>query len=180
MATSNASMVCYTCKEETTTYPCPGCSKYFCFDDLAGHRESLKPQFHQIEDQRNHFVETLGDHKNNLNNHPLVMKINQWERTSIETIKRTAEEQRQLLRQSIHGHTEEIEVKLGSFTEEMQKIAKKKDFNEKVLQNLRTQFEDLKKQFNQPANIQIAEDSSTAYVKKLSITITATQSKVNC
>jgi hypothetical protein len=57
MATSNAATKCHTYREETTTYPCPGCSKYFCFDDLARHRESLKPQFHEIEDQRNEFMQ---------------------------------------------------------------------------------------------------------------------------
>ena len=81
MATSNVSTICFTCNAEVTTYPCPGCSEYFCGDDLIKHREELKSQFHQIEDERNHFVETLDDYKNNLNNHPLAKQIAEWERT---------------------------------------------------------------------------------------------------
>lgn len=177
MATSSATTKCSVCNEEKITYACSGCSRYFCLDDLVEHRESLKLEFHKVEDQRNQFMETLNDYKNKTNNHRLINEINQWEKTSIDKIRQTANEQRQLLQQSIRGHTQTIEVKLNTFTEDMQKIMKKKDFHETMLNKLQTQLEDLKKQINQPAHIQIKEDLSTIYIKKLSITITQTQGK---
>ena len=178
MATSNVSLVCCICEEETTTYPCPGCSNYFCFDDLAKHRESFTPQFHEIDHERNEFAEALNDQRKNSNNHPLLKQITQWEKESIKKIQKTAEEQRQLLQQSVGDHIQEVEDKMKLFTEEMQKITKKKDFNEIILDKLRNGLADLRKLLNQPNRIQIKEDSSTIFIKKLSITITKTQGKI--
>jgi len=175
MATSNTIMKCYTCEEEITTYMCKGCSKYFCVDDLMKHREELKLQFHQIEDQRNQFAQALDDQKNNRNNHPLIQQITQWERISIEKIRQTAEEQRNLVQQ----YSQTIEVKLRSFTEEMQTIVKKKDFNEIILKKLQIELEDLKNQLNQTNYIQIKQDSSSTFINKLFINITPTPTTTN-
>jgi len=170
MATSNTIMKCYACREEITTYICTGCSKHFCIYDLMKHREELKLQFHQIEDQRNQFAQTLDDQKSNRNNHPLIQQITQWERISIEKIRQTAEEQRNLIQQ----YAQTIEVKLRSVTEEMQKTVKKKDFNEIILKKLQIQLEDLKNQLYQTDYIQIKQDSSSTFINKLFINITPT------
>ena len=178
MTATSVSSICFTCKEETTTYSCPGCSKYFCFDDLANHRESLKPQFIEIEQQRNEFIEILHDqYKDNLNNHVLIKQINQWERISIEKIQRTANEQRQVLRHLIHGHGQYIQTKLDTLTDEMQKLAKRNDFNEIALNKSRKQLEDLKKQFHLLTQVKMKEDSSSSYINKLSIMIPSTLGK---
>jgi len=170
MATSNTIMKCYACREEITTYICTGCSEHFCVDDLMKHREELKLQFHQIEDQRNQFAQTLDDQKNNRNNHPLIQQITQWERISIEKIRQTAEEQRNVIQQ----YAQTIEVKLRSFTEEMQKTVKKKDFNEIILKQLQIELEDLKNQLYQTNYIRIKQDSSSTFINKLLINITPT------
>jgi len=167
MATSNTMMKCYACQEEIITYMCTGCSKHFCIDDLMKHREELKLQFHQIEDQRNQFAQTLNDEKNN---HPLIQQITQWERISIEKIRQTAQEQRNLIQQ----YSQTIEVKLRLFTEEMQNIVKKKDFNEIILKKLQIELEDLKNQLYQTDYIQIKQDSSSTFINKLFINITPT------
>jgi len=172
MATSNTIMKCYACREEITTYICTGCSKHFCVDDLMKHREELKLQFHQIEDQRNQFAQTLNDQKNN---HPLIQQITQWERASIEKIRQTAQEQRNLIQQ----YSQTIQVKLRSFTEEMQKTVKKKDFNEIILKKLQIQLEDLKNQLYQTDYIQIKQDSSSTFINKLFINITPTPTTTN-
>jgi len=175
MATSNTIMKCFACREEITTYMCTGCSKYFCVDDLMKHREELKLQFHQIEDQRNQFAQTLDDQKNNRNNHPLIQQITQWERASIEKIRQTAQEQRNLVQQ----YSQTIQVKLRSFTEEMQTIIKKKDFNEIILKKLQIELEDLKNQLYQTDYIQIKQDSSSTFINKLFINITSTPTTTN-
>ena len=167
MATSNTMKKCYKRRKEITTSICTGCSKHFCADDLMKHREELKLQFHQIEEQRNQFVQTLDDHKNN---HPLMQQITQWERASIEKIRQTAAEQRNLIQQ----YSQTIQVKLRSFTEEMQNIVKKKDFNEIILKKLQIQLEDLKNQLYQTDYIQIKQDSSPTFINKLFINITPT------
>ena len=155
MTTLNVLTRCFTCKEETTTHSCPGCSKQFCEDDLMKHREELKSQF----------VQMLNDQQKSIpNNHPSIIQINLWEQKSIEKIKQTAEEQRQIVQQSIHRQ-------FNNFTEQMQQINKRQDFNEIDLQNLQIQLEQLQQQINQPTNIEIKQDSSTTLIHKLSIQI---------
>ena len=126
MATSNATTRCFTCKE-TTTYSCPGCENYFCVDDFMKHREELKSQFHQIQHQTNEFVQILNDQQKTIpNNHPAIIQINLWEQKSIEKIKQTAEEQRQLVQQSIHECLLQIQTQFDDFTQQIQQINKKK------------------------------------------------------
>ena len=168
MATYDVSTRCFTCQDETTTYSCPGCEKHFCVDDLIKHREELKSQFHQIEHQTNEFVQMLNDQqKTILNNHPTIIQINLWEQKSIEKIKQTAEQQRQFVQQSIHGYLPQIQTQFDDFTQQIQQINKNKDFNEKVLEKLQIQLE----QIQQPMNIEIKQDSSSTFIHKLSIQI---------
>ena len=180
MATSNLSTKCFTCKEETTTYSCPGCSKQFCADDLMKHREELKLRFHEIEHQRNEFVQMINDQQKTIpNNHPAIIQINLWEQKSIEKIKQTAKEQRQIVQQSIHGYLPQIQTQFNGFTQQIQQINKKKDFNEKVLEKLQIQLKEIQQQINQPTNIQINEDSSSTFIRKLSIQILHSQHQTN-
>ena len=66
MATSNVATTCFTCKQKTTTYSCPDCQNYFCADDLIKHRQELKSQFHQIQQQTNEFMQILNDQQKTL------------------------------------------------------------------------------------------------------------------
>jgi len=180
MATSNETVICYTCRRETTTHPCPSCSKYFCDNDLIKHREKLNVQFHEIEDQRNRLETIIDNHKNNENKHPLFNRITQWERQSIDKIQQTAEEQRNLQRQSIYEHTQKLKTKLNTIIDEMQKIVKRSDFNELVLDKLETQLECLEQQLCQLNYIEIKQDSSSTYIKKISVITTLNTGKLIC
>jgi len=180
MATFNLATKCFTCKEETTTYPCPGCSNHFCADDLMKHREELKLRFHEIEHQRNEFVQMINDQQKNIpNNHPAIIQINLWEQKSIEKIKQTAKEQRQIVQQSIHGYLPQIQTQFNGFTQQIQQINKKKDFNEKVLEKLQIQLKEIQQQISQPNNIEIKQDSSSILIHKLSIQIIHSQHQTN-
>jgi len=180
MATSNLSTKCFTCKEETTTYSCPGCSKQFCADDLMKHREELKLRFHEIEHQRNEFVQMLNDQQKTIpNNHPAIIEINLWEQKSIEKIQQTAKEQRKIVQQSIHGYLPQIQTQFNDFTQQIQQINKKKDFNEKVLEKLEIQLKEIQQRIYQPNNIEIKQDSSSTFIQKLSIQILHSQHQTN-
>lgn len=171
MTSSYTTTECEICQKERKTYMCTGCSKYFCIDDLRKHDEELKAEFHEIEDQRNDLVENLNDCRDNTTNHSLFKQINRWEQTSIEKIRQTANKQRELVQQAIQEHAQRILMKLNMLTKEMRKIGKTENFNEIVLNKLRIQFQNLKKQLNQTNYIEVKEDSSSSYIKKLSIRV---------
>ena len=73
------------------------------------------------------------------------------------------EDQRNLIQQ----YAQTIQVKFRSFTEQIQTIVKKKDFNEIILKKLQIQLENLKKQLNQTDSIQIKQDSLFTFIEKL-------------
>ena len=169
MATSNATTRCFICNEKTT-HSCTGCENYFCVEDFMKHREELKSQFQQIQHQTNEFVQILYDQqKTILNNHPAIIQINLWEQKSIENIKQTAQEQRQIVQQSIHGNLPQIQTQFNDFTQQIQEINKREDFDEKVLEKLQIQLKQIQQQINQTNNIEIKQDSSSTFIQKLSI-----------
>ena len=113
MATSSIHTKCSIpyCDEETNTYSCRGCSKEFCFDHLAEHRQFLKEQLHLIQDDFNQFRQNLIDMKNNSQKHPLIKQIDQWENESIRKIKQKANQCRQLLNDYTKQSINSIEMK---------------------------------------------------------------------
>ena len=82
------------------TYRCPSCSQYFSIDQ---NRET------------------------STNNDSLIDQINQWEQTSIAKIQQTAEEQRNILRQTIREYIQNIDNQLSSFNEKIEQMMKEKN-----------------------------------------------------
>ena len=100
MTTTNDKTQCVTCGKAKATYRCAGCLKEFCFSHLAEHRQELNKQLDEIEVHRDLFLETLHQQTADPNKHLFFQQVDQWEHESIQKIKQTAEEVRQLL--SIH------------------------------------------------------------------------------
>jgi len=113
------------------------------------------------------------------NNHPAIIEINLWEQKSIEKIQQTAEEQRQLVEQSIHGYFPQIQTQFNDFTQQIQQINKRKDFSEKILEKLEIQLKEIRQQISQPNNIEIKQDPSSTFIQKLSIQIIHSQHQTN-
>ena len=133
------------------TYRCPSCSQYFSIDQ---NRET------------------------NTNNDSLIDQINQWEQTSIAKIRLRAEEQRNILRQTIREYIQNIDNQLCSFDEKIEQIMNEKNFNETMLNSLETQIKGLQQKMNQYPHIEIKPDSTSAFISNISI-ITSQQNKKN-
>ncbi len=85
MTTANTK--CSICKQDNGTFPCRGCSEYFCYDQSEEHRQTLNAQINQIRNDYNLFRQTLIEQKNNPHKHSLIQEINQWENDSIDKIR---------------------------------------------------------------------------------------------
>ena len=93
METANAYRIpCAKCNKVKNTIRCPGCGRNLCLDDMNAHREELKEQLNETEDQFKQFASDL--EKQNLEPHknPLIQQIDQWEQQSIKKIRQVAEE----------------------------------------------------------------------------------------
>ncbi len=174
MATAIGKTHCVTCGKEKVTYTCGGCSKEFCFDHLADHRQVLGKQLDEIEDKRNLFRQTLSEQTTNPQKHSLIQQINRWEQESINKIRQTADETRQLLDRHTIELVNEIEIKLVELTKQLKTTREENDFNELHLNQLKEKLKQLEEQLNKPSNILIRQESSS-FVGKISVAFSSSK-----
>ena len=163
MATGVGKSRCIICEKERATSRCGGCLKDFCFNHFLEHRQELSQQLDDLENRRNVFRQTLSEQTTEPQRHSLIEQINQWEKDSIEKIRRTAEEAKELLLNHTTEHIEKIEVKLKKLTEKVKEIRKENDFNEIDLNQLKDKLQQLEEELHQPSNISIEKTFNIIY-----------------
>src|SRR5271163_1693432 len=99
MATSHINIKCSICNKEITTYicSCGGCSKHFCLEHFSEHHQTLQTKLQDIQNDFNEFRQTIIEQINQPDKRSTIEKINQWEINSIDKIKQTAKECREIL-----------------------------------------------------------------------------------
>jgi uncharacterized phage infection (PIP) family protein YhgE len=123
-------------------------------------------------DKRNLFREILTEQKTHPQKHSLIQQIDTWERDSIQKIRQTAEEARELLVQHTTAYIDKIEIKLSQLTEQLKQTREENDFNEIVLNQFNQKLIQLQDELAKPSNISIREDSSS-FISKISINISS-------
>ena len=137
---------------------------------MGEHLQELGKGFEDVENQRNLFQQSLLDQKINLDKHPLLEQVDQWEIKSIEKIKQIASESRELILKHLTEHMLVQEILLNLLTEDMIELRKENDFNEIDLKELKKELKELEKQTNQYEYITIKEETlSTSFISKISI-----------
>jgi hypothetical protein len=159
MATAGGKARCVTCGKEKSSYKCGGCSKEFCFDHLADHKQDLSKQFDEIEVNRDIFRQTLTEQTANPEKHALIQQIEKWERDSIEKVRQAADEARQFVLQNTVGHITELEMKLNKLTDQLRQSRHENDFNETDLYQFKEELVRLTKALAEPLNVSIQENS---------------------
>ncbi|CAF1175229.1 unnamed protein product [Adineta steineri] len=170
MAMTNNKTRCFTCNKEKITYFCKGCSKEFCFMDLAEHHKRLNEELHHIIDDYNAFKERINEQKQNPQNHALINQIDQWEIDSIEIIQQKAKECREILIKLSQTCINDIEKKFNDLTEQIQQLQKENDFNEINFNYLTNQLIEIIEELNNPSNISIQRESQS-FINEISIVL---------
>jgi seryl-tRNA synthetase len=135
-----------------------GCSKDFCLEHLIVHHQTLQTQLQDIQNDFNEFKQTIIEQKNHPEKRSAIEKINQWERNSIEKIKQTAKECREILFNYTNTIIDEIKLKLDDQNEQPITNEGKNDFNEIHLNNFIEKLNKLKdKLLDQSKNILIKQ-----------------------
>ena len=106
MATNNG---CFICGKDNPSLQCQGCLERFCSNDIIHHREELIKQLEQIESKRNDFQEQFSQKSSSFE------EIDYWEKESIESVQRIAEEKRDEVRK----YDSKIENQLKELTKEL-------------------------------------------------------------
>jgi hypothetical protein len=160
MATATGKTRCATCDKEELTLRCVGCLKDFCYDHLGEHRQQLSKQLDDIEVHRDIFRQTLTEQTIDSNKRLLIQQINKWEQESIQKIKQTAEEGRQLLLKHTNNHITRIEQKLNKLNNQFRLSRKEDNFIEIDLQEWKKELQQMTDQLNKPSHIKIRQYST--------------------
>ena len=162
---------CSICRKDNAVLICEGCLENFCYKHVADHRQQLSKQLADVETSCNLMREALNEQTTDSNKNPLIQQIDQWERESIEQIRRAAEEARQSIVKHTIGPLAEVEVKLQKVSNEVRKGREENDYSETDLSQWKTSLAKLKDKLPlQASNITLREDS-TPFIKKLYVDV---------
>jgi chromosome segregation ATPase len=171
MATPAPKTQCVTCGKEKATSRCVGCLQDFCYNHLGEHRQQLSKQLDDIQVHRDLFLQTINEQtNNNSQKHLFIQQINQWEHESIQKIKQTAEEIRQIVSIHTNDNLDPTKDKLNKLTEELRNSLEKDDIVETDLQKWTEEIQQIKEELNRQStpNI-IIQQSSTPLINKIQV-----------
>ncbi|CAF1116806.1 unnamed protein product [Rotaria sp. Silwood1] len=166
--TSTGKAKCFKCDKDKVVYLCEGCSQKFCLTDLTEHHKNHGIELDKIITDCDAFQQKLIEQQVDQNQRVLIQQIDEWEKDSINKIKQTAEECRQI---SIKFTVDNIVVtkkELNKLITDCRQILQEDDFNEFHLDQLKKELEKLEKELNQVSNISIQEHP-TSFINKISI-----------
>ncbi|CAF1286301.1 unnamed protein product [Adineta ricciae] len=170
MMAASSKAQCFICHKDKIVYHCEGCLKDFCLSHITEHREKLRIELNEIKIDRDIFQQAIEQERHKPENFSLIERINQWEENSIEKIKQTAEQCRQMLIKYPNNQLLIIEQKFNQIIEQIKQFHQDNEFNEIDLNQLRNKLTHLTKQLIQPLNISIRHNIlPAAFLNEISI-----------
>ncbi|CAF0858272.1 unnamed protein product [Rotaria sordida] len=160
MATTTEKNCCSICGKEKVESKCEGCSKDFCSSHFADHRQELSKKMEEVEVTCDLFRQTLTEQTSPPAKHPVMQNIDKWEHDSINIIRQTAEEARQLLLKHITENVTQTELHLNKLTDQIWQIRQENNFVEIDINQWQEELYRLKKELTNPSNIIFRQDST--------------------
>lgn len=160
MATATKNL-CDTCEKGKGISKCQGCSKIFCFNHFSEHRQALSKQLDEVEAVGDLLRQTIDKRAPEVQQNILLQQIDDWENDSIQKIKKTASEARQLLAGHTTNTTRKVEAKLNKLTNQIRDSRYENDFIETDLRHWKKQLDKLTEELQRPSNIIFREDSQS-------------------
>jgi hypothetical protein len=164
-ATESTKVLCIICNKGKGIFKCEGCSRIFCSKHSNDHRNELSKQLEEIAVAHDLIQQTLIQQTEDLRQHLLLIKIDQWEKESIDKIHRMAEEVRNILLSRTVEHSINIKQKLKHLSDDLRQGREDNDFIETDLRQWTQKLEELKKELLTPTTIAIQEDSTPLVTK---------------
>ena len=132
MASSSTRKLCANdngCKQMAAAV-CEGCSQSLCTKHFIDHRRYLAEEMNVVISDHDQLQHALNDKTSNPESHPLIMKINEWEKESIVKIRQKANELRQQLLQLATVHLDELSKKLRQLSGKLKECREEDNFVE--------------------------------------------------
>ncbi|CAF1090398.1 unnamed protein product [Adineta steineri] len=159
---------CSVCGKEKITYECKGCANDFCYKHLTEHRQIFIEQLVEVDSNRDQCRTIVIQRRDDLPNHLVMQQISKWEIDAIKRIKQTAEDCRNIFMEQATACFNEIEIKLNKLNNDIIITREENEFNEIVLEALRTKLNKIVEELATAPNVTIRQDSST-FINKIYI-----------
>ena len=156
--------LCVICEKERGIFQCNGCGQGFCSQDTNRHREGLTKQLDDLT-ATSHLVQELIARSIAESRPPtgavqgsLLAQVNEWERASMEQIRRVAE----ATRKEVLAHTSEraahVQVQLDQINDELQRVRHTNDFLETDLRVWKHALDLFTKKLTTAPNVALQDD----------------------
>ncbi|CAF3383294.1 unnamed protein product [Rotaria socialis] len=166
MASVRQQKPCVACQNGVAT--CSGCQKRFCLTHFTEHRQELDKRMGEVVHEHNQLREALGSQDTV---HPLLSRIEDWEKVSIQKIKNTVEQARADLQAFLDRTKHRLVDSLGSIADQLKSSQAATVYTENELDEWMKQLVELRQMFEKPQNIEIVEDESrSSSVRMIKVT----------
>ncbi|CAF1071829.1 unnamed protein product [Adineta steineri] len=167
-ATESTKILCIICNKGKGIFKCEGCSQIFCPKHSIDHRNELSKQLEEITVTHDLIQQTLVQQTEDPQQHPLIQKVDQWEKESIVKIRQLADKVKNDLCTYTTEHTTLIKHKLKQISIELRQSGEDSDFSEIDLQRWTQKLEELRQEFLSPSTITLRENF-TPYITSIYI-----------
>jgi hypothetical protein len=145
MASAIVRKPCVKCQKHLSKDICVGCLQSFCIEHYDEHQLEIASEMHDVSQKLDEFQAYLAM-ENIYSEHPLILRINEWEQRSISRIQEVAENVRTKLKQSLDEVKEIAKISLSQVADELEISRANTDYTEIELKSWMDQLESLKQQ----------------------------------
>jgi len=166
MATANITLKkpCSTCDKGGGIFTCDGCQQSFCRKHSEEHRQELAIQMDSVGQEHDILQRDIN---RDVGTHPLLSRIDIWERESIYKIQQVANKARADLNQLIGEKKQELKTTMGRLTNELQSSRESEDYTELDLKKWIDQLNELRQDLEQSVNTYLVDDDGQRSVIRL-------------
>ncbi|CAF3102415.1 unnamed protein product [Rotaria socialis] len=156
------------CKQ-TATAICEGCSQAFCTKHFNAHRLFLGDEIDAVISEYDQVHHIFKEQKTNIDSHPLMKQISDWEKESIVKIQQKARELRQELIQKNTIHLGKLSKTLQDLSDQLKLGREHDSFVEVDIGNWKKSLNDLKENLALNSILRINQDCGTPLVQNVSV-----------
>ena len=166
--------LCVICSKERGVFRCDGCGQQFCSQDTNRHREELTKQLDELKATSRLVQEliTRSDADSLPSTHDvqgsLLTQVNEWERTSIEQIRRVADATRKEVLTHTTGRAAHVQGQLDELDGELHRARLTNNFLEMDLRVWKDTLDSFKKKLTIAPNVML-QDDATALITRIRV-----------
>lgn len=155
MASAIVKKPCTKCNKGGGVTTCDGCQQSFCIKHIIEHRQELAIELDNVGQEHDVLRRDLT--QENLE-HPLLIRINEWEQEAITKIQGVAEVARVDLRKILDQNKNELKTSVDKMTNEMQACREMDDYTETDLIKWTEELKQLRHLLDTQLIIQIVDN----------------------